>query len=768
MKTFITTFILPLLISAGLGFVSLNAQQVLYKDASVPVAERVDDLLSRMTLAEKVGQMIQYNGSWDVTGPAPDEGGNQLKYDNIKAGLVGSMLNVTSAAATREAQKLAVENSRLGIPLIFGYDVIHGYQTMMPIPLGETASWDAAAMKRSAQIAAAEAAAAGIHWTFAPMIDITRDPRWGRIMESPGEDPYLGQVATAARVNGFQGGDLSAFNTIAATAKHFAGYGFSEAGRDYNPVHLSEYTLRNIVLPPFKTAVEEDIATFMNAFNTLNGIPATGSKYLQREILKDDWQFDGFMVSDWGSIGEMVVHGFAADTVDAALKAVHAGSDMDMESFVYQKELQELVENGTVDEALIDDAVRRILTIKFKLGLFEDPYRYSNEQREKQVIYSEEHRQDARDIARKSIVLLKNENNLLPLSKKTRRIAVIGSLAESKDVPLGSWRAQAVTNSAVSLLEGIKNAVSKKTDVQFAQGYTLTTGERNFIRELTIVEGDTSGFAEAAGLAKSSDLVIVAVGEDAWQSGEGRSQVEIGLKGDQDALLKRIKKVNDNVVIVLMNGRPLAINWIEEHMPAVIEAWHLGSEAGNAIADVLFGDFNPSGKLPVTFPRNVGQIPLYYNHMNTGRPQTNDNDAGTVFWSHYTDVPNTPLYPFGYGLSYTTFEYSNLTLDKPVINQNDSLQVSITLKNTGRRDGREVVQLYIRDLAASYVRPVKELKDFKLIELKTGEQKEVTFTLTDEDLGFYAGKNWVVEPGRFNVFVGGNSRDVLEAGFELK
>lgn len=737
----------------------------LYLNETAPIEERVEDLLSRMTLQEKVGQMVQYNGSWDVTGPAPEGGGNLDKYERIKAGRVGSMLNVVSAEATREAQELAVENSRLGIPLLFGYDVIHGYRTMMPVPLGETASWEPELWERSARIAAKEAAAAGIHWTFAPMIDVTRDARWGRIMESPGEDPYLSSVASRARVRGFQGDDLSDPSTIAATAKHFAGYGFSEAGRDYNTVDMSMFRMHNIVLPPFKAAADAGVASFMNAFNIIHGTPATASRLLQRHILKDDWQFNGFVVSDWGSIKELIDHGYARDLKDAALKAVEAGSDMDMESYAYQGNLIELVQQGILDEDVIDDAAGRILTIKFKLGLFEDPYRYSNTKREERVVYSKEHRAAARDIARKSIVLLKNEQNILPLSKSNTQIGVIGSLAESKDVPLGSWRAQAETNSAVSLLEGIKEAAGRGTNIRYAPGYQLTTGERNFITELEIVEGDTSGFGEAVEVAKESDVVIVAVGEDAWQSGEARSQVDIGLKGDQIALLKRITSVNDKVVVVLMNGRPLTINWVDNHIPGILETWHLGSEAGNAIADVLFGEYNPSGKLPVTFPRSVGQIPIYYNHFSTGRPV---NDEGNVFWSHYTDSPNSPLYPFGFGLSYTSFQYADIALNKMSITQNDTLTVSITITNTGQRAGEEVVQCYIQDLVATPVRPVKELKDFQKISLEPGERKKVTFTLTDEDLKFHNGDKWVIQPGRFKVFIGGNSRDVHQAGFTLR
>ncbi|MEP2026251.1 MAG: beta-glucosidase BglX [Reichenbachiella sp.] len=737
--------------------------------ASNPYAQQVDSLLSLMTVEEKVGQLNLYAGSWEFTGPVPEDVNNQKKLENIKSGRVGAMLNVITADGTREAQKLAVENSRLGIPLIFGYDVIHGYKTMMPIPLGQAASWDAEVARSGAQVAAKEASASGINWTFAPMMDIARDARWGRMMESPGEDPYLASYMSKAWIKGFQGNDMSDAATIAACAKHFAAYGFVEAGRDYNTVDISLQTLYNVVLPPFKAASEAGVASFMNSFNEIGGVPANGSELLQRQLLKGAWEYqNGFVVSDWGSIGEMITHGYAADTLEAGYKALTAGSDMDMEAHIYENSIEELVSLGKISEDILNDAVRRILTVKFQLGLFDDPYLYCDVEREKSDLLTEENLEIARAAARKSIVLLKNENNLLPLSKEGQSIAVIGSLAADKDVPLGSWRAQANEGSAVSLLEGIEGAVSDKTNVSYSKGYTLTKGRRQFIYELDIVNGDQSGFKRAIDLAKKVDVVVLAMGEDCWQTGEGRSQTDIGLKGDQMDLMYELLKVNKNIVVTLMNGRSLAIPELDESIPAILEVWHLGSEAGNAIADVLFGDYNPSGKLPVSFPRHVGQCPIYYNHKNGGRPTTNPHDAGMVFWSHYTDSPNSPLYPFGYGLSYTTFEYSDLSLSSMEMSSNGEITASIKVKNTGKIAGQETVQLYIRDYVGSVTRPVKELKGFEKITLKSGEEKEIQFTINNETLSYYrADLSFGSEPGQFAVMIGGNSQKILTTDFRL-
>ncbi len=746
---------LSLMVVGALGQSLVNPQ----------IEQKIDALLQKMTLEEKIGQMNQYSSAFDLTGPPPQGGGGREQYDQIRSGRVGSLLNVVGAAATRQAQQLAVEDSRLGIPLIFGLDVIHGYRTMFPVPLGEAASWDLKAIEASARVAAVEASAAGVHWTFAPMVDICRDARWGRIMEGAGEDPYLGSLIAAARVRGFQGTDLSAADTIAACAKHYAAYGFAEAGRDYNTVDISEATLRDIVLPPFHAAATAGVATFMNSFNTIAGVPSTASHLLQREILKGQWKFEGFVVSDWGSIAELIPHGVAANLKEAAQLAVSAGSDMDMEGRAYIANLAALVQSGQVDEKLIDDSVRRILRVKYQLGLFDDPYRYCSAEREKSQILTPENLDVARDVARKSMVLLKNERSILPLARNVGTIAVIGPLADDKDSPLGSWRAQAVADSAVSLLEGIRGAVGPDTRVLYQIGAPLLTGQTNFATHLTYNTTDRSGFPAALEAAAQADVVIMALGEDAFQTGEGRSQAELGLKGLQDELLREVFAKNNNVIVVLMNGRPLAIDWMAEHVPAILETWHSGSQGGNAIADVLFGDYNPSGKLPATFPRAVGQEPLYYNHLSTGRP----GPQPTVFWSHYTDVANTPLFPFGYGLSYTTFGYSEIELSSPEMPMDGELKVSVTVTNTGQKAGTEVVQLYVRDLVASRSRPVKELKGFQRVSLEPGASQEVTFTLEPADLAFYTlDRKWAAEPGEFDVYVGTNSVDLEQARFTLE
>jgi beta-glucosidase len=727
------------------------------------IDRKVDSVLALMTLEEKIGQMNQLNGFWDLTGPAPAEGDAAKKYDDLKSGRVGSMLNVRGVADVLKVQKIAVEETRLGIPLIIGFDVIHGYKTMSPIPLAESASWDMEAIQNSARVAAREAAASGINWTFAPMVDISRDARWGRVMEGAGEDPFLGSQIAIARVKGFQGNDLAAANTIAACAKHLAGYGFAEAGRDYNTVDIGKSTLFNFVLPPFKAAKDAGARTFMNAFNELDGVPATGSSYLQRDILKDQWGFDGFVVSDWGSIGEMVAHGFAKDGSHAAELAVNAGSDMDMESYLYVNNLAELIESGKVDEKLIDDSVRRILRVKFELGLFEDPYRYCDLDREQKEIGSEENNQAVLDMARKSIVLLKNENNLLPLKKEGQKIAVIGAHAADKNSPLGSWRIAADDNTAVSLLEGMKKYAGN--EIIYSKGADVATGETLFIKELTINNSDTSEFNQAIAVAKSADVVVMSLGEPGFMSGEARSRTQLDLPGVQQQLLEAVYKVNPNIVLVLNNGRPLAIPWADENIPAIVEGWHLGTQSGNALAEVLFGDYNPAGKLPMSFPRKVGQVPLYYNAKNTGRPVIPAPDI--VFWSHYIDEENTPLYPFGHGLSYTNFTYSNLQVENN-FKTDGIVRVKIEIENTGDLDGREVIQLYLRDLYASITRPVKELKGFELVDLKRGERKTVEFELTEKELGFYDNNGiWKVENGEFEVFVGGSSVTDHKSKFEL-
>jgi len=693
------------------------------------IEQKVDALLKQMTLEEKIGQMNQYSGFWDLTGPAPSSGNAAKKYEHLRKGYVGSMLNLRGVKNVRKIQKIAVEETRLGIPLIIGFDVIHGYETLSPIPLAESASWDLEAIKKSAEVAAEEAAAAGINWTFAPMVDISRDARWGRVMEGAGEDPYLASKIAIARVKGFQGSDLSQNNTIAACAKHFAAYGFAESGREYNTVDVGTSTLNNIVFPPFQATIEAGVRTFMNAFNELNGIPATGNTYLQRTILKDKWQFDGFVVSDWGSIEEMVAHGHAKDGKHAAQIAANAGSDMDMESYLYVNELAGLVREGKVKEAYIDDAARRILRVKFELGLFDDPYKYCDEQREKEVIGQHAFHEASLDIAKKSIVLLKNENQLLPLKKQGQKIALIGALASDKTSSLGSWRIAAKDNTAVSVLEGMQAYTGNQ--LTYAKGADVSLGQTKFIDELKINTTDRSEFPQAIAIAKTADVVVMVLGEVGYQSGEARSRTDLGLPGVQQDLLEAIYKVNKNIVLVLNNGRPLVLNWHQEHLPAIVEAWQLGTQSGNAIAQVLYGDYNPSGKLPMSFPRAVGQVPIYYNYKNTGRPLI--PIPNTVFWSHYQDVENTPLYTFGYGLSYTTFEYS--ALQAKVVSDKE-VNVSVTLKNTGKFAGKEVVQLYIKDHYASVTRPVRELKGFELVSLKPNERKNITLPFQKRSLDF--------------------------------
>jgi beta-glucosidase len=723
----------------------------------------INDLLSQMTLDEKIGQMNQYNGFWDATGPMPEGEYQKSRYRDLKNGLVGSMLNVTGVDKVRALQKIAVEQTRLGIPLIFAFDVIHGYQTISPIPLAESSSWDLEAIEKSARVAAIEASAAGLNWTFAPMVDISRDARWGRVMEGAGEDPFLGSLIAKARVKGFQGNDLSDYNTIAACAKHFASYGFAEAGRDYNTADTNEYTLFNTILPPFKAAVDAGVSTFMNSFNTVDEIPATGSSFLQRDILKGEWGFDGFVVSDWGSIGEMIPHGYARDGAHAAEIAANAGSDMDMESSLYIRKLDELVTSGKVDISLIDDAVKRILGVKYDLGLFDDPYKYCNEEREKNILGSKENQNAVLEIAKKSIVLLKNENQLLPLKKKNQTIALIGQLANDKNSAIGNWRGRGASNSAVSVLEGLNSY--KENKVIYTNGVDLYYGETNFFTRVNINYTDRTGFNQAKLAAKSSDVVVMVLGEEGYQTGEGRSRTNLLLPGLQQELLKEVYKVNKNVVLVLVNGRPLNISWADENIPAIVEAWQLGSQAGNAIAQVLYGDYNPSGKLTMSFPRNIGQVPIYYNYKNTGRPSTSFKQVTT---SAYSDVENSPLYPFGYGLSYTNFNYSDLTLSSEKMNNKQSIIASVTLTNSGKYKGKEVVQLYIRDLYGSLSRPLKELKGFEMVELEPGESKTIDFTIDNSLLKYYtANKKWESESGDFYVYIGGDSYVDSFKKFEL-
>lgn len=742
---------------------SKNSMQSISSSSSLD--KRVDSIIKLMTLEEKIGQLNQYNGFWEITGPEPKEGQAAKKYENIKKGFVGSMLNVKGVKDVRTLQKIAVEQTRLKIPLIFGFDVIHGYKTISPIPLAEAASWDLEAIKKSAEIAAEEASSVGINWTFAPMVDVSRDARWGRVMEGAGEDPYLGSLIAKARVDGFQGKDFSGNKSIVACTKHFAGYAFAESGKDYNTVSVGDDALHNIILPPFKATVDAGVRTFMNSFNDLNGIPATGNRMLQREILKGKWNFQGFIVSDWGSINEMIAHGYAKDAKHAAEIALNAGSDMDMESYTYVENLASLVKEGKVKESDIEDAARRILKVKFELGLFDNPYKFCDEANEKATVGKQEFHAGVLDVAKKSIVLLKNQNNLLPLKKSGQNIAVIGALANDKTSPLGSWRIAADDNTAVSVLEGLQK-YSGNT-ITYAKGADVALGNPQFIFETKINNTDKSGFSEAIELAKKSDVVLMVLGEHGLQTGEGRSRAELDLPGVQQELLEEIYKVNKNIVLVLNNGRPLTITWADENIPAILETWHLGTQSGNAIAQVLYGDYNPSGKLPMSFPRNVGQVPIFYNYKSTGRPSIDNKDM--VFWSHYSDSDNSPLYPFGYGLSYSKFEYSNLKLSASSFSENEEIQVSIELKNNSNIIGKEVVQLYIQDLIGSFTRPVKELKAFQIVELKGYETKTISFKLNKKDIEYYTANSiWEVEDGDFKVFVGGSSASTIEGKFAYK
>lgn len=722
------------------------------------IDKKVDSLLSLMTLEEKVGQLNQLSSDFAVTGPITKDGDKQ---DRVRQGKIGSYLNVTGAARTRSLQEIAMQ-SRLRIPLLFAQDVIHGYRTIFPIPLAEAASWDLSAMEQTARIAAVEAAASGIHWTFAPMVDIARDPRWGRVMEGAGEDSYLGSSIAAARVKGFQGKGIGNIDAVMACAKHFAAYGAAEGGRDYNSVDMSVRKLYEVYLPPFKAAKEAGVASFMNSFNDLNGIPATGSSFLQRKLLKGDWNFNGIVVSDWGSVGEMVNHGFATDLKDAALKAMAAGSDMDMESRAYVAHLADLVKEKKIDILLINDAVKRVLYKKFELGLFEDPYRFSDEKREQAVWNNPAHVQVAREMARKSIVLLKNEKlpalnqAVLPLSSSAnKKIALIGPLVKAIGENNGFWSYAWPDDSSrvVSLWQGVINKLGNASSLTYAKGCEITGA-------------DTSGFAAARKTAALADILIVSVGELATMSGEAKSRSQLQLPGVQEQLVKEMVATGKPVVVLISAGRPLVFNWIADHVPAIVYTWWLGTQAGNAIADVLFGDYNPSGKLPITFPRSEGQIPIYYNYLSTGRPFKSDTD--NTYVTAYKDLPNSPRYVFGHGLSYTTFQYGAVQVNTSTISKDQPLQVSITVTNTGNTAGDEVVQLYLQDVVSSIVRPVRELKAFEKISLKPGQSKVVHFTLEPSAFSYYNDSlALIAEPGLFHIYIGGDSQATQKASVTL-
>jgi beta-glucosidase len=739
---------------------------------------RINELIARMTLEEKLGQLQQQGG--ENAGKA-----NPNLFEEARAGRLGSTLGVRGARNTNELQRAALEGSRLKIPLIFGFDVIHGYRTIFPIPLGEAASWDPSAAEQSAAVAAAEARAVGLHWTFAPMVDIARDARWGRIAEGSGEDPFLGAQMARARVRGFQGTDYSRPDKVVACAKHYVAYGAAEAGRDYNTVDISERTLRETYLPPFKAAVDAGVGTLMSAFNEISGVPASGNPFTLTDVLRGEWKFDGFVVSDYESVREMLNHGMPADEAEAASMGLNAGVDMEMVSRLYNQHGAALLKDGRLTEATLDEAVRRILRVKFRAGLFDKPY--ADEAREGAVLLSRENMAAARNVAARSMVLLKNERETLPIDKGVKTIAVIGPLSDDPLNPLGSWSGDGRPENTVTLLEGIKAKVSPQTRVLHAKGVAIdgrgVTGNYDDPPVAADAAGGTnvaqsggidpsrvattpvapSAFDEAVRVAREADFVVLAVGETAAMSGEAASRTSLDLPGRQLELIQAVHQTGKPYAVVLMNGRPLTINWLAENSPAVLEAWHPGSQAGNALADVLFGDVNPGGHLPVTFPRAVGQEPLYYNHKNTGRPPTDQK-----YTSKYLDVPVTPLYPFGHGLSYTQFRLSDLRLSATSIRPDGKLDVSVEVENTGKRAGDEVVQLYIRDVASTVTRPVRELKGFERVTLRPGEKRRVSFTLTPEHLGFYDRRlRFGVEPGAFKVFVGDSSVGGLEAGFDV-
>ncbi len=737
-------------------------------DESATYYKKIDSLLSVMTLEEKLGQLNLPSAGAFVTGAV--ESSDIAK--KIEQGKVGGLFNIKTVANIREMQQIAVEKSRLKIPLIFGMDVIHGYESVFPIPLGLSCSWDMALIERSARIAAIEASADGINWTFSPMVDISRDPRWGRISEGSGEDTYLGSEIAKAMVRGYQGDDLAAPNTIMSCVKHYALYGASEAGRDYNTVDMSRHRMYNEYLPPYKAALDAGAGSIMASFNEIDGIPATANKWLLTDLLRNEWGFKGFVVSDYTGVSEMINHGYG-DLATVSAKALEAGLDMDMVSEGLLTTLAQSVKEGRVSEQQIDAACRRILEAKFKLGLFDDPYRYCNEERARSEVFTAAHRAEARSIAAQSFVLLKNEGNVLPL-KKAGTIALVGPLADAKENMTGTWSVAARFAESISLREGLQKAVGTAAKVVYAKGANLTEDEK--LEANSTLFGKSLGRDprsadairnEALRVAQSADVIVAAVGEAAEMSGEAASRTNIEIPEVQKELLKALLKTGKPVVLVLFTGRPLALKWESENVPAILNVWFGGSEAGDAIADVLFGDVNPSGKLTTTFPQNVGQVPLYYAHKNTGRPLS--GPWFQKFQSNYLDVSNNPLYPFGYGLSYTSFSYGEPKLDKAEMTADGAITLTVDVTNTGARDGAEVVQFYIRDLVGSVTRPVKELKGFQKLMIKAGETQTVSFTITKEQLSFYNSElKWTAEPGAFHAMVGPNARDVKMVPFELK
>lgn len=716
------------------------------------IEHKVDSVLKLMTLEEKIGQMTQYSADWDITGPV-------MKSDwdaYLKKGLVGSIFNVVTVKGVRTLQEKALAESRLKIPVLFAYDVVHGFRTIFPMPLAESCSWDLELMKRTAQIAAAEMSSEGICWTFAPMVDVARDARWGRVMEGAGEDPWYGSLVAVAKVKGFQGDNWKALrdtNTVLACAKHFAAYGASEAGRDYNTVDVSERTLYEIYFPPFHAAEKAGVATFMTAFNEIGGVPATANRFLYTDVLRKQWGFKGFVVTDYTALNELVPHGIAANEEEAAEKAVNAGIDMDMNGSVFIQNLPELVREGKVKESEINRAVRPILEMKFLLGLFDDPYRYLDTTREKNTIMRPEFLQVAREAGQKSMVLLKNDQDFFPIDRnKPQTVALIGPMVKDKVNQNGEWAGRGDRQQSASLYEGITD-VYKDSRVNFlyAQGCDLTTDNR-------------SGFGEAMNVAAQADVILAVMGEDFNWSGEAASRTDIRLPGVQRELLEELAKLDKPLGLVLINGRPLDLSWEDQHVDAILEAWYLGTMAGYSMADVISGSYNPSGRLTMSFPRNVGQSPLYYNHKNTGRPIDPQNPT-VDYRSFYLDSPNTPLYPFGYGLSYTTFDIRNLKMDTNVLGKGKKINISVEVTNTGKRAGEQLLQLYIRDISASVTRPVKELKGFEKVYLQPGETRTVHFTIAPEMIAMYnLEMKYGPEPGEFKVWVAANAEDEQNMG----
>jgi len=728
----------------------------------------ITNLMSKMTLEEKIGQTNLVTPGGAVTGAVVSKDVD----DKIRKGAVGGLFGITTGPdKIRQAQEIAVKNSRLHIPLMFGLDVIHGHKTVFPIPLGLSCSWDTTLIEKSARIAAVEASADGIDWAYSPMVDIARDPRWGRIAEGAGEDPYLGSLVARAMVKGYQGKDMTKNDAVMACVKHFALYGAAEAGRDYNPVDMSRLRMYQVYLAPYKAAVDAGVGSVMSSFNEIDGIPATGNKWLLTDLLRKQWGFKGLVVSDYTSVSEMSAHGMG-DLQKVSALALNAGLDMDMVAEGYLNTLKKSLQEKKVTIQQIDAACRHVLEAKYKLGLFDDPYRRMNTERAAKEILSDDHRKSAREIATHSFVLLKNDNQVLPL-KKSGTIALVGPLASSQRNMLGTWSVSGDFSKSITVLDGIKNVAGSAVNVIYAKGANLSD-DSEFIKRVNVfgpeIEVDKRSpeemITEAVDAAGKSDVVVAVVGEAADMTGEASSMSDISIPESQRNLLKALVKTGKPVVIVLFNGRPMTLTWENDHASAILDTWFGGTEAGNAIADVLFGNYNPSGKLSTSFPRNVGQIPIYYSHKNTGRPY--DGTGFPKFKSNYLDVSNDPLYPFGYGLSYTKFSYSDITLDGKQIIPGETLHVKVTVTNTGNYDGEETVQLYIRDMVASITQPVKELKKFQKIFLKKGESKEVTFSLGLDNLKFYNNDlKLIYEPGDFKVFVGSNSQDVKEASFVL-